>query len=362
MSKRRVTIKDIAAEVGVSAITVSKALNGMPQVSDIMRAKIIETARAMDYKPNISARYLAKKELTIAFVYPEEPHEFYSFLKNGVKKAEEELADYKCGVEYYPYKRTLAADSADEVRESLERVLKRGADGVMLIGDYDYGAYTAVLKEITGAGIPVFYNTITGERLPGVIGEISLNARLDGMIAADFHGISKTMLGAGKPFKTAILAGTDKVSAHIDCINGYIEGAKRYGIEVVGVYGTEENPEIAYSLTGDIIKRYPDIRGMYISSYNSVGVCRWLKEHDMRDRVVTIGHDLYPELNVMIEDGFLKATLFQDQFEYGRRGLKTLFEYISGARTIDKCTKQMTPTLVTSSMLPFFPKYSSYSV
>ena len=72
----RITIKDIAAEVGVSAITVSKALNGKNQVSEKTRARIIETARRMDYRPNLNAKSLVRKEIHIACVYPKEQFEF----------------------------------------------------------------------------------------------------------------------------------------------------------------------------------------------------------------------------------------------------------------------------------------------
>lgn len=81
----------------------------------------------------------------------------------------------------------------------------------------------------------------------------------------------------------------------------------------------------------------------------------------MQDKILTIGHDLYPALNRVMEEGTLKATLFQNQFEYGREGLKMLFEYITGTRSIEKCTKFMTPYLVTTGMLPVFPEYNVLS-
>ncbi|HEY8967202.1 MAG TPA: LacI family DNA-binding transcriptional regulator [Candidatus Methylacidiphilales bacterium] len=48
----RVTLREIAARVGVSHVTVSKALRNHPKVSQKIRAKIQETAREMNYRPD----------------------------------------------------------------------------------------------------------------------------------------------------------------------------------------------------------------------------------------------------------------------------------------------------------------------
>lgn len=52
----RVTITDVAAKANVSVNTVSRALNGKDGVSEATRAKIVEIARELNYRPNILAR------------------------------------------------------------------------------------------------------------------------------------------------------------------------------------------------------------------------------------------------------------------------------------------------------------------
>ncbi len=53
-----VSIKDIAAECGVSAATVSKALNDHADVGSATKQKVRETAKRMGYMPNSMARAL----------------------------------------------------------------------------------------------------------------------------------------------------------------------------------------------------------------------------------------------------------------------------------------------------------------
>src|SRR5579875_600551 len=56
----RVTIVQVAAEAGVSAMTVSNALNGRPGASEATRQRILETAARLGYRPNIAARGLRR--------------------------------------------------------------------------------------------------------------------------------------------------------------------------------------------------------------------------------------------------------------------------------------------------------------
>ncbi|MFF5210975.1 LacI family DNA-binding transcriptional regulator [Streptosporangium sp. NPDC000396] len=55
----RPTIDDIASRVGVSKGAVSFALNGRPGVSEATRARILEVAREMNWRPHTAARALS---------------------------------------------------------------------------------------------------------------------------------------------------------------------------------------------------------------------------------------------------------------------------------------------------------------
>ncbi|MBQ9347329.1 MAG: LacI family DNA-binding transcriptional regulator, partial [Oscillibacter sp.] len=52
------TIKDVARRCGVSVSTVSRVLNHHPDVSDAVRARVMEAVRDLHYVPNASARDL----------------------------------------------------------------------------------------------------------------------------------------------------------------------------------------------------------------------------------------------------------------------------------------------------------------
>lgn len=52
------TLKDIGAELGLSPATVSRALNGFPEVSARTRTRVLETAERLGYRPNRVAQRL----------------------------------------------------------------------------------------------------------------------------------------------------------------------------------------------------------------------------------------------------------------------------------------------------------------
>lgn len=54
-----VNLKELSGHLGLSQTTVSRALNGYPEVSEATRARVIEAARKYNYSPNARARGLA---------------------------------------------------------------------------------------------------------------------------------------------------------------------------------------------------------------------------------------------------------------------------------------------------------------
>lgn len=81
------TITDIARQLGVSAMTVSRVLTGKPEVSPEMRAKVTECARKLGYQPNRWARSLVtQRSYMIGVVIPEIAHLFFADVISGIEE------------------------------------------------------------------------------------------------------------------------------------------------------------------------------------------------------------------------------------------------------------------------------------
>ena len=65
-----ITIDDVAAHAGVSAMTVSRVINGHAGVREGNRARVLRSVRELDYRPNLAASALAAAQHTcIALIY-----------------------------------------------------------------------------------------------------------------------------------------------------------------------------------------------------------------------------------------------------------------------------------------------------
>jgi LacI family transcriptional regulator len=74
---RSVTIKDVAAELGLSITTISRALNGYADVGEKTRKRITEAAQRLGYRPNRNAqRLVTRRTHNIAWVQSDNDRKF----------------------------------------------------------------------------------------------------------------------------------------------------------------------------------------------------------------------------------------------------------------------------------------------
>ena len=86
------TLKEIAAKLRVSISTVSRALNGQPGLSPVLRNRIANTAQELRYHPHAAARALKNKATrTIGLVIPDILNPFFPSLVKGVEVAAKAL-------------------------------------------------------------------------------------------------------------------------------------------------------------------------------------------------------------------------------------------------------------------------------
>jgi LacI family transcriptional regulator len=86
-SKNGVTIVDIAKKLGVSPMTVSRALRGSSEVSQKTTKRVLRCAQELGYKPNRWARSLVtRKTSMIGVVIPDISHSFFAEVTRGVEQ------------------------------------------------------------------------------------------------------------------------------------------------------------------------------------------------------------------------------------------------------------------------------------
>ena len=124
--KKKITIKDIASELGISPTTVSLILNNRPcRVSDQTRLAVLDCVKKYHYLPNSSARSLVmKKTQTIGLIVPDISNPFFSDLAKGVEQA--------ASREKYSVMFCNSNDRGENDIKNFEVLISKQVDGIIL--------------------------------------------------------------------------------------------------------------------------------------------------------------------------------------------------------------------------------------
>jgi len=315
----RVTIKQIAEIAGVARSTVDKVLNDRPGVSDEVRDRIQKIADDLGYEANIIGKALAfqHKQLTIAVIMPD--IEFTQSAKIGMEKAYQEYKAFGIKIEYYL---TKDYDIAQQIA-TLEYLTQHNVAGIILRPADDKQLQETV-RNVVKQGIPVvtFNSDLKDSGRMCFVGQDLLKA---GRVAGNLMGKLLNRKG-----KTAIITGSTTLAALELRQKGFTALLnERYpGIEVTEVIETQENKIITFQKTMDLLRRYPDLNGIYVTGGPIAEVGKAIKLMKMAGRVKVVCFDLYPEVIELLQEDVIDFTIGQDPVSQGYLPVKILFEYL----------------------------------
>ena len=341
----RVTICDIAKRLGISTTTVNSALNSKGRISDETRQLVIRTADEMGFRPNKAAMSLARKPIKIGVIYTSNHPEFHDEIIRGAKTAQKELADFNVEGEFHVFS---LPNSRLEVLKKMKEMGDSGINGIIVSPTDDLRGFNDIIDELKYKGIPVA--TIVSDVPEGNRAfSVRINGRVAGKMAAE------VLWWLTKGGTVAIFTGMKDRGVHKEYITGFMEQVEKMPMDVVAIYENQEDPNIAYYATDKLLREYPDIDGIYISSVNSETVCKKIVESGVQGRVKIVASDIFGVLNGYLGKGVIQATIFQNPFRQGRLAFRYLYEHIAEGRRIDR-EVLIQPQLVFESNLELFLK------
>src|SRR5919201_2913561 len=88
-------MKDIARDLGVPVITISKVLRNHPDVGDETRERVLARVKELDYQPNLAARSLVTgRTYLVGLVVPDLLHPFFAEIAKSLSEALRESGYY----------------------------------------------------------------------------------------------------------------------------------------------------------------------------------------------------------------------------------------------------------------------------
>lgn len=148
------TIYDVAREAGVSMATVSRVVNGNPNVKPTTRKKVSEAIKRLGYRPNAVARGLAsKKTTTVGVIIPDISSVFFSELARGI----EDIATM------YNYNIILCNSDQNKDKEIrlIQTLLGKQVDGIVFMGGKIADEH---IDEFTNSPVPVVLAATVDEK------------------------------------------------------------------------------------------------------------------------------------------------------------------------------------------------------
>ena len=313
------TIKDIARQCGVSVSTVSRAINGRPDVSDEMRRKILAVVEECKYIPNNSARDLVRSSSdAIGVVVRGTSNLFFSRV---LRAAAQEIEDRG----FRMILRQIES-GADEVKTGAVLEREKKLRGLLFLG----GRFDYTSREMSVVNVP--YVCCTYTNWFGDLGEEDYSSvSIDDQAAA--RQAVEHLLRSGHRQIAAVVAGCSDRSISELRYRGYRAALEAHGIPFdaslvveTGGFGMAE----AYRGAEELLRRGTEFTAVFaLSDMMAIAVIKALTDH---------GHRVPQDCSVIAIDGLplsnytipTLTTLEQPAVKMGQEAAALLLDMVEG--------------------------------
>lgn len=316
-----VTLQQIADAAGVSRATVDRALKNRGRVNPDVANNIKNLAREMGYHPNQAGRVLAlaKNPIKIGIIIQSVETAFIQKLIEGVKRARKEIQRNGVCVEV----RYINGVNAQQVIDYMEEFRCQGVKGIALLPAEDERLKIEIDKLVEVDKIPVvtFNADLSASKRLCFIGQDNKRA---GQVAAGL--MAECIPPSGH---VCIIAGPASHPGHRSRVNGFKEvlAQSRPDIDIINTWYAEENHESA-RITKEVLRKYPDIKGIFAGTAALEGICHTIKEHGLEGKIKIIANDVVDENIEKLEAGLINFLIGQNAETQGSEPLRLLYHML----------------------------------
>ncbi len=315
------TISDVAKRAGVSAMTVSRVVNGTGYTSAETRVRVEAAIDELGYVPNALARQLrSKRTKSIALLVSDISNPFFTTIARGVE-------DFFVSHGYSVMFCNTDEDAAEEERYLL-MLIERQIDGVLLVPARSSGES---------------FRLLGGHHVPVVVIDRRVAARNVDSVRCDSeagaHALVQHLVELGHR-RIAVLTGSGTISTSADRVAGARRALEEAGLALPddlvrygGFNYGKSNQADGHRMALEMLEA-PGERPTAVFCANNFigfGAIRALRESGLRvpDDISVVAFDDLPE--EWISEPFLTVAR-QPAYEIGYRAATLLLDHITGSQ------------------------------
>lgn len=246
------TIKDIARLSGYGVSTVSRALNGHPDISEETRKKIQRIVSENNFVPNANARQLKQsKSNNLAIIVKGNVNFFFAVLIEGLQRY---LEEYSTGATVH-----YLTEHADEMAAAQKVISEQKPTGVIFLGG-DLVLFQEGIKKIS---VPCVLCTVNGARVISQrLSSVCVDDKAMSKIAIDYlikagHSEIGILSASPQSFNTPGL----RIAG---CKESFFENNLPFNQK--NIYYCDFSLKSAYEATAKLLKERPEITAIFAMS------------------------------------------------------------------------------------------------
>jgi LacI family transcriptional regulator len=209
-----VTLKDVARRSGVSAMTVSRVINGGDRVSPQTRQRVEQAIAELGYVPSRVARGLIRQKThTLALIVPDVANPFFTLIVRGAEDVARR-ADY----------RMILCDTRADLtieRDVIEEMIAHRVEGIAIAPVSDRSR--SHLRRLKKYGVPF---VLIDRTVPGLDCDVVV-----GDSAGGAQRLLEHLIGLGHR-RIGMIVESDEVSTARDRREGYEQALRAAGLPV----------------------------------------------------------------------------------------------------------------------------------
>jgi LacI family transcriptional regulator len=290
----RATIQDLAEKAGVSVSTIDRILNGRDKVRVGTAERVLAAAEELEFYalPALRQRLrIDQPKVRLGFLLQQSHRTFYQSIAAAIEEAAQ-----------------ASPEPIDAVIEYLDELAPEAvAERMLLLGD-SVSALAVVSAEHARISGAIESLAAKGVRTYGLISELSASCGT-GYIGLDNWRVGRTAGWAisgmsRRQGKIGILVGNHRYRCQELNESGFRSYCREYapGFTLLEPLQTFEDSAVAREVTEQLLRREPDLAGLYISGGGMTGVLQAIKASGRGADIVTVGHEVTEHTRVGLID------------------------------------------------------------